>query len=98
MTLTFVSEEKRTFKHPLLSGSNSRGLHADLLEELKDFAQNGARKKNRQQHQQLPQQQQQQQKQHMQQQHKQQQQGQHEKQVSDHFLFLFRTILIDFSI
>ena len=49
-TLNFLDEKQRSFKHPLLSGSNSRGLHADLLEELKDFAQNGgAKKKNRQQ-------------------------------------------------
>ena len=69
MNLSFVLEEKRSLKHPLLSGSNSRGIHADLLEELKDFAQNGARKKNRQ-HQ--PQLQQQLNQQHQQQQPKQQ--------------------------
>jgi hypothetical protein len=44
----FFSEEKRSLKHPLLSGSSNRGLHADLLEELKDFAQNGAKRKMRQ--------------------------------------------------
>ena len=71
MRLSFVLEEKRSFKHPLLSGSNSRGIHADLLEELKDFAQNGARKKNRQQQHQ-PQLQQQLNQQHQQQQPKQQ--------------------------
>ncbi len=68
MNLSFVPEEKRSFKHPLLSGSNSRGIHADLLEELKDFAQNGARKKNRQHQPELQQQLNQQ----HQQQHKQQ--------------------------
>jgi hypothetical protein len=35
----FWIEEKRSLKHPMFSGSNARGLHADLLEELKDFAQ-----------------------------------------------------------